>query len=200
MKRATRSPRRSPCSPSPPCCSDARRRCVPRSSRLPPPRRIELADPDAMLERLAAAIRIPTISHQDRQPGRSRRLPGVPRSPRAQLPAAARDAATRDRERAQPRLHLAGSRSREARRRIDGAPGRGARRAGHRSKLGAAAVLGRDRRRLRLGPRHDGHQGQARRDLRSGRAAAARRLPAHAHDPPRVRPRRGSRRARRRAA
>ena len=38
-----------------------------RSAQLqvPPAPRIELADPDAILERLAAAIRIPTISHQD---------------------------------------------------------------------------------------------------------------------------------------
>ena len=33
---------------------------------VPPAPRIELADPQAIVERLAAAIRIPTISHQDR--------------------------------------------------------------------------------------------------------------------------------------
>ncbi len=32
---------------------------------LPPAPRVELADPDAIVERLAAAIRIPTVSHQD---------------------------------------------------------------------------------------------------------------------------------------
>ena len=56
----------------------------------------------------------------------------------------------------------------------DGASGRRAGRARHRGRLAGAAVRRRRARRLRLGPRRVGRQGQPDRDDRSGGAAASR--------------------------
>ena len=149
-------------------------------------------DPGRAAEHLSEAVRIRTVSHQDRI---ETTAPSATASRLAadDLPCRARGDEARTRRGSHARLHLAGRGPDAGADRAAGPPRRGAGDAGHRGGLEAPAVRGRDRRRCRLGPRFGGRQGLADRHLRGGRGARGKRVPTAAHGADPERPRRGSR-------
>ena len=141
--------------------------------------------------RLAEAIRFQTISNYDQSGSGCRRAARPAGAYRCKLPGVPCRREARDRSASHSLLYTwEGTDPKRTADRAAGASGRGADRAGHREGLAAAALRGRHRGRLHLGPRLVGRQGQSLRDARSRggngqsrvSARSARSISPSAHD------------------